>query len=260
MEAPMLNLTRSSLSLSLAAALSAAACAAQHDEPVLGEEELGQQDREVIATALGATLAKEYDPENGVAQITTDVALGAPPVWLAPVEGGVMVGSLLGLSWEVDGSCLDALGAPMVACDGTTDQADFTVDVEGSISLFGWTGRLGVTVSSHAEGLQSAVVEVSGHTEVDLESQFDEWGRPITHLATFTISTAGSATIDRVSRVAIAGQGQVAITYERTRSDRGQVGYWELSIGASIADGIATVVIGGETFRIDLRTGAILSP
>src|SRR5690242_14563792 len=215
MEAPMLTFTRSTLSFSLVAALSAAACVPQSgdDDPVMGEAELGAQDREVVATALGATLAKQYDPESGVARITTDVALGAPPVWLAPVEGGVMVGTLLGLSWEVDGSCLDAAGAPMVVCDGTTDQADFTVNVEGSLSLFGWTGRLGVTVSSHADDLQSAVVTVSGDTEVELESQFDEWGRPVTHLATFTISTAGSATIDRATRVALSGEGQVAITY-----------------------------------------------
>ena len=252
----MLKLTLSSLSLTLSLA---AACVPQSsDEPVLGEAELGAQDREVVATALGATLAKQYAPENGVAQITTDCALGAPPVWLAPVEGGVMVGNLLGLSWEVDGSCLDASGAPMVVCDGSTDQADFTVNLEGSLSLFGWTGRLGVTVSSHADDLQSAVVTVSGDTEVELESQFDEWGRPITHLATFTISTSGSATIDRVSRVALAGQGQVSITYVRTRSDQGQVGSWELSIGASIEGGFATVDIGGESFRIDLRTGAIV--
>ena len=254
----MLDLTRPCLSLSLAVALSTAACAQRSDDPVLGEEELGEQDREVIATALGATLAKQYDPDNGVAQITTDVALGGAPAWLTPAEGGVMIGTLLGLAWEVDGSCQGASGAPMAACDGTTDRADFTVNLEGSISLFGWTGRLGVTVSSHAEGLQSALVTVAGQTEVELESQFDEWGRPVTHLATFTISTTGSATIDRVSRIAVAGQGEVALTYERTRSDQGQVGYWELSIGASIQDGVATVSIGGAGFQIDLRTGAVV--
>jgi hypothetical protein len=237
-------------------AILSAACSSD-DGPALGADEMGDQDKEEVASAVGAALSRSLSSENGLARTSVDVALGAPPAWMGEIDVGVHAGELLGLRIEVDASCLDAAGEPMSACDSTSDGASVSADVDGEISLLGWTGSVSISLAWELRGLQSDEVAVDGSAEIALGSEFLEWFRPVTHAATFTITAEYAATLRRDDFTAISGTADLSIDYERTRSDDPDAGArFAFTVEATVENGRAELRIGGILFRIDLLTGA----
>lgn len=232
-----------------------AACSGDDDPPAQGAEELGEQDKEEVARSVGAALGRSFSSEDGLAIASIDVASGVPPVWLTEAEVGVYVGTLLGLTVDVDVACADAGGAAMDVCDASAAEASIDASVEGELSLLGWTGSLGLSIGWQLTGLQEAEVQVDGSASIELGSEFEDWFQPVVHTATFTISAEMAATVRRSDAAVVAGQVELSIDYERERSDEGTVAHFEFTVDASLEDGVASLTIGGLGFRIDLATG-----
>lgn len=227
------------------------------ERPALGADEMGEQDKEEVASAVGAALSRSFSSEDGLARTSVDVAMGAPPAWLGELDVDVHAGELLGLSIELDAACLDGDGGEMSACDATSDGAAISADVDGEVSLLGWTGSVSIALDWQLAGLQSDEVAVTGSAEIELGSEFVEWFRPITHTATFSITAEYTATLDRDDFTAISGSADLSIDYERTRSDDPDAGArFAFTVEATVEDGRAELRIGGLLFRVDLRTGA----
>ncbi len=233
-----------------------AACSGDDDPPPQGAEELGEQDKEEVARSVGAALSRSFSSEDGLATTSIDVAAGVPPAWLSEAEVGVYVGQLLGLTVDVDVACTDAGGAAMDVCGASTADAAITGNIEGELSLFGWTGSLGISIGWQLSGLPEDEVRVEGSAAIELGSEFEDWFQPVTHTATFTIGAEVRATVRRSDAVITSGSVELLIEYLRERSDEGAVAHFEFTVDASLEDGAASVTIGGLRFRIDLATGA----
>lgn len=233
-----------------------AACSGDVEAPPQDAEELGEQDKEEVARSVGAALSRSFSSEDGLAVTSIDVAAGAPPAWLSEAEVGVYVGTLLGLTVDVDVACTDADGAAMDVCGPSAAEAAITANVEGELSLLGWTGSAGISIGWQLSGLQEEEVSVEGTAAIELGSEFEDWFQPVTHTATFTISAELAATVRRSDAVITSGSAELAIDYLRERSDEGAVAHFELTVDATLEDGVASLTIGGLGFRIDLSTGA----
>lgn len=245
------------LVLSLLASLAPlAACAGDDDPPAQGAEDLGEQDKEEVARSVGAALSRSFSSDDGLAVTSIDVAGGAPPAWLSEAEVGVYVGQLLGLTVDVDVACTDAGGAAMDVCGPSAAEAAIDASIEGELSLFGWTGSVGLSVGWQLSGLQEDEIRVEGSAAIELGSEFEDWFQPVTHTATFTISAEVAATVRRSDSLITSGSVELAIEYLRERSDEGTVASFEFTVDAVLEDGQASVTIGGLGFRIDLATGA----
>jgi hypothetical protein len=246
-------LVPSRLSFLLALACAAApGCATDGDGPVLGEAELEEHDVDQVGKALGAALSSNLASTDGVTSAAFDVALGVPPAWLRSSEGNLMIGELVGLQVALDVTCLDAAGAPMAVCGPTTDSAQVTADVSGSLSLFGWTGTLEVAVDWRLSDLQGALASVEGSATIALGSEFRDWFRPVTYQATFTIEASVEVAVRTSDRVPTSGSVALELDYRRSRSDSGEVAHYEFPVAVSIEDGVARFTIGGSTITVEL--------
>jgi hypothetical protein len=237
-------------------ALLAGACSEEDDTPQQGAEELGEQDKEEVARSLGTALSRSFSSEDGLATTSIDVAAGAPPAWLGEIDVGVYAGELLGLTIDVDVECVDSAGAQMAECGPDTASASITADVDGELSLLGWTGSLGLSGSWQLAALQEEEIEFQGSASIELASEFEDWFEPVTHTATFTISGELDATLRRSDAQVVSGTAQLAIEYERTRSDEETGDRFEFTVDATLEDGQASITVGGLDFRIDLSTGS----
>lgn len=233
-----------------------AACSGDVEAPPQDAEELGEQDKEEVARSVGAALSRSFSSEDGLAVTSIDVAAGVPPAWLSEAEVGVYVGQLFGLTVDLDVACADADGAAMDVCGPSAAEAAITANIEGELSLFGWTGSVGISIGWQLSGLQEEQVRVEGSASIELGSEFEDWFQPVTHTATFTISAEVAATVRRSDAVVTSGSVELAIEYLRERSDEGAVTHFEFTVDGRLEDGAASLTIGGLGFRIDLSTGA----
>ncbi|HWM86364.1 MAG TPA: hypothetical protein VNO33_11015 [Kofleriaceae bacterium] len=239
-------------------ALLAGGCAGDDEPEAQGADALGEQDKEEVARSLGVALSRSFSSSDGLARTSVDVALGAPPAWLTEAEAGVYLGDLLGLQVDVDVSCVDVAGDPMAACGPDADGAAITGNIEGQLSLLGWTGSLGISVGWELAGLQGDQVQVDGSASIELGSEFEDWFQPVTHQATFTIDAELSATLRHSDFTVVSGSAELAIEYVRARSDEGTQSRFEFTVEATVEDGEAVVTIGGVVFRIQLGDGAFI--
>ncbi len=239
----------------LLVALLAGACSEDEDSPASGAEELGEQDKEEVARSLGTALSRSFSSVEGLATTSIAVAAGAPPAWLGEIDVGIYAGELFGLAIDVDVECVDSTGAEMAECGPASASASITADVDGELSLLGWTGSLGLSGGWQLGGLQGEEIEFEGSAAIELASEFDDWFEPVTHTATFTISGELTATLRRSDSRVVSGTAQLAIEYERTRSD--ETGdRFEFTVDATLDDGQASFTVGDLDFRIDLSTGS----
>lgn len=233
-----------------------AACSDDQDEQGLGADELGEQDKEEVARSLGTALSRSFSSDDGLATASIDVASGAPPQWLGEIDVGLYAGELFGLTIDVDVACVDAGGAAMDACDSSSAGAALSADVDGELSLLGWTGSVGISASWELGGLQEHEIQLEGSAAIELSSEFEDWLQPVTHTASLTISAELAASVRRSDARVVSGSGQLAIVYVRTRSDEGPLGRFEFTVDATLEDGRSSLTIGGLEFRIDLATGS----
>jgi hypothetical protein len=235
--------------LVLATTLAACADPAPSEPPT-------EQDYDEVSRAMSTVLSRQLSPTDGMTRTSGEIALGRPPLWLGPANGGLWIGQLLGLHFELDVGCQDAAGGRVV-CGPTAHSSGASIDVGGQLSLLGWTGSFDVSADGHLTGLHTPLVTAEAGARFELASQFVEWFRPVTHEAHFSITLSSSLQIEAATAIAIAGGAHFEIDYERTRSDTGEVAHHEFVVDVSIANGFATYTLGGVTYRVDLRTGRI---
>lgn len=254
-------MTSLKITIAIAAALGglAAGCVAPGDPgdgPGLSDDALGEQDYDEVGRALAATLTRQLSPWDGLVQTSAETAMGAAPAWLDPLEGGVWVGELLGLRYEISLICRGAGGAE-ASCGPSVDLVELGAEVSGQLSIFTWTGALGLAVNWQLAGLQGEALALGGGAEIELRSELVEWFRPVTHETRFLIRGDYALEVRRVDRLPLAGSASFSISYQRRRSDLGERARFELAVEVEIEEGFATFSIGGHGFRVDLRTGAI---
>lgn len=235
--------------VSVAALVLAPGCSSD-SPPALGAEDLSDQDRDEVARSLGAALSRSFSSQDGLTGSALDLARG-------DASATARARAPLGLTVSLDVTCLDEDGASMEACGPSAASATIRGDVEGELSLLGWTGTVAVSVDWQLDGLQDEVAQVQGSADLELTSEFDDWFRPVTHTATFSASADLSATVRQSDRRVTSGSADLSIEYERTRSDDGTVVRFAFTASATLEDGQATVTIGGVRFLIDLDAGSM---
>jgi len=230
--------------------LGLAACASTPNQPPsLPHSQLGGADYDHVSRAVGVVLDRQLAPDNGAPRTLANIAQGTPPPWLGKnAQSGLWIGDLLGIHLEIDVGCSPA-------CGPGVDGAHATFDIAGTLNLLIWQGTFDVTAETSITGLSTPVYSFDAGAKITLGSSFNAFG--VTYSSQFAIDASSDLTGSTLTMVPISGRGTLALTYDRTRSDTGQVERWDFDVDASIAGTIASFTIDGIGYQIDLSTGII---
>ncbi len=219
--------------------------------------------REYDAIARGiAPLVSAELKANGILETSTKIVVGDEPSWIHIESTGKLEGSVGGLTWDVLAQCQDSQDEELEVCDESTDEAQLTALVNGSLTLPNYRAAVDVDSKWFFEGLQGSTINATGTTEIAADSEFDSLLTSAAKVCHFDFDFDFQIPIDEYEATSGTGNATVDVYYSKTRIDGSNIEEGKFVVDAQLfvdGNGKATLTLDGVAqYQLDLQTSLVI--
>ena len=233
-----------------------AGCSSQDQATEADYDDVAQALTAVVSTGSGGG-------EVGAMSDSVSIALGAGDLTIQASAEGKFKSSHLGLEYDYAISCKDSAGVQLPKCGSTTDAAGVNVKWSGDLGLPNVTASVAREGSWQLTQLQSAVAQLDGDSDFELDVKVQSLFRNLTrsyHVG-YSASYADVA-LNRVARRIEGGKITYSIDAERKASGPRRESEAEFSMDGELvfaADGSATLTLDKSfKYAIDTASGVMV--
>lgn len=221
--------------------------------------------REYDAIARGiAPLVSAELKSNGILETSTKIVIGDEPSWIHIDSTGKLEGSLAGLTWDVLSECQNSNNENLEVCDDTTDKAQVTALINGSLTLPNYKAALDIDSKWSFENLQGSTITADGATTISADSDFDSLLTAATRTCHFDLDFNFDFQIPTEQYEAISGTGDATVEVHYSKDDLkgNNIREEQFVVDAHLTvdgDGHATLTLDGVAqYELNLEAGVVI--
>jgi len=231
-----------------------------------GSDTPTEADYDDVAQALTAVVVTDNEGgEVGAMIDASSVARGDGRLTLQLDASGKYSGNHLGLDYAYTATCSNAEGAPLAACDKSSDSADVTVSFSGELTLPRLSAAVVREGSWQLSGLQSEQVTFAGDSELTVNTQLESLFRDATRAYRLNyVASYEGVVLDKATRRVVGGKVTYNIDSERMATGTRGESEAQFNIDGVLefkADGTASLTLDrSHTYNVHMGSGGLTKP
>ncbi len=228
------------------------------------ESEVGEEDYDDIAVAMGEMVAQPAASEVVAAGDAVAIAQGEVPPDMAPSGAGSFSGANGSFNYSYSLECFDAAEVALAACDETADRAVAALEWSGALDTarYQWSGsRSG---SWTLDDLQTTTPTLNGDSTLSYEVAFTALHRSVQRQRQLEASASYQGLVfDTDVKRFIAGTIIYDVQLQRSgvRGESTRTGTLDAVVTITFdgTDGASMTIDGTRTYTINLANGEVIA-
>lgn len=221
------------------------------------------EEYDAIARGIAPLVSVELKT-NGILETSTQIVVGDDLSWLRIDSTGNLQGSVGGLTWDVLAECQTWGNDDLEVCDESTDTAQLTALVNGSLTLPNYAAALDVDSQWSFEGLQGPTIHATGKTKISADSEFDSLLTAAAGVGQFDLDFDFDflIPIDEYEATSGTGNATVDVYFSKTSLDGSHIEEGQFVVDAELSldgNGHAILTLDGVAqYQLNLEASLVI--